>query len=130
MCLVVQLCLTLRPYGLLSTKHLCPRGFSRQEYWNGLPCPPPGDLPNPGIKPSSPTFQVDSLPAEPTGMPKNTGMGSLSPLQKIFLTQESSWGLLHCRWSLYQLSYQGNHLRAFQFSSVQSLSSVQLFVTP
>ena len=31
-------------------------GFSRQEYWNGLPCPPPGDLPNPGIKPTSPAM--------------------------------------------------------------------------
>ena len=37
-------------------------GFSRQEYWSGLPCPPPGDLPDPGIKPASPTLQVDSLP--------------------------------------------------------------------
>ena len=39
-------------------------GFSRQEYWSGLPCPPPGDLPNPGIKPGSPALQPDSLPAE------------------------------------------------------------------
>ena len=31
-------------------------GYSQQEYWNGLPCPPPGDLPNPGIKPESPVF--------------------------------------------------------------------------
>ena len=37
-------------------------GFSRQEYWSGLPCPPPGDLPDPGIKPASPTLQVDSSP--------------------------------------------------------------------
>ena len=36
-------------------------GFSRQEYWSGLPCPPPGDLPNPGIKLSSPALQADSL---------------------------------------------------------------------
>ena len=36
-------------------------GFSRQEYWSGLPCPPPGDLPNPGIEPGSPTLQEDSL---------------------------------------------------------------------
>ena len=43
--------------------------FSRQEYWSGLPCPPPGDLPNPGIKPRSPTLQADSLPAEPQGKP-------------------------------------------------------------
>ena len=38
---------------------------------------------------------------------KNTGVGSLSLLQWIFLIQESNWGLLHCRWILYQLSYQG-----------------------
>jgi len=42
--------------------------FSRQEYWYGLPCPPPGDLPNPGIKPKSPALQADSLPSEPPGM--------------------------------------------------------------
>ena len=42
-------------------------GFSRQEYWSGLPCPPSGDLPNPGIEPRSPTLQADSLPSEPPG---------------------------------------------------------------
>ena len=64
--------------------------------------------PNPGIKPRSPALQVDSLPAKPQGKCKNTGVGSLSLLQQIFLTQESNWGLLHCRWILYQLSYQGS----------------------
>ena len=39
--------------------------FSRQEYWTGLPFPSPGDLPNPGIKPGSPTLQADALPSEP-----------------------------------------------------------------
>ena len=56
-------------------------GFSRQEYWSGFPCPPPGDLPDPGIKPRHPSLQVDSLPAKPPGKPKNTGIGSLSFLQ-------------------------------------------------
>ena len=42
-------------------------GFSRQEYWSGLPFPSPGDLPNPGIKPGSPAFQSASLPSEPPG---------------------------------------------------------------
>ena len=42
-------------------------GFSRQEYWSGLPCPPPGDLPDPGTEPRSPALQVDSLPSEPPG---------------------------------------------------------------
>ena len=67
-------------------------GFSRQEYWSGLSCPPPGDLPNPGIKPRSPTLQTDSLPTKPSGKPKNTGVGSLSLLQGVFLTQESNLG--------------------------------------
>ena len=39
-------------------------GFSRQEYWSGLPFPPPGDLPNPGIEPRSPALQADTLPSE------------------------------------------------------------------
>ena len=44
-------------------------GFSRQEYWSGLPCPSPGDLSNPGIELRSPALQVDSLPSEPPGKP-------------------------------------------------------------
>ena len=51
-------------------------GFSRQEYWSGLPFPSPGDLPDPGIEQVSPTLQTDSLPTEPTG----------NPLQRIFRT--------------------------------------------
>ena len=49
--------------------------FSSPEYWSGQPFPPPGDLPNPGIEPRSPTLQADSLPAEPQGKPKNPGVG-------------------------------------------------------
>ena len=62
--------------------------FSRPEYWSGEPLPSPGDLPNPGIEPRSPELQVDSLPAEPQGKPKNAGVGSLPLLQRIFPTQE------------------------------------------
>ena len=43
--------------------------FSRPEYWSGWPFPSPGDLPNPGTEPRSPTLQADSLPAEPPGKP-------------------------------------------------------------
>ena len=81
--------------------------FSRPEYWSEKPFPSPGDLPNPGIEPRSPALQVDSLPAEPPGKTKNTGVGSLSLLQWIFLTQLSNQGLLHCRQLLYQPRYQG-----------------------
>ena len=43
--------------------------FSRKEYWSGLPFPSPGDLPDPGIEPGSPTLQADSLLSEPSGKP-------------------------------------------------------------
>ena len=46
-------------------------GFSRQEYWSGLPFPSPGDLPSPRIEPRSPMLQADSLPSEPPGKPSN-----------------------------------------------------------
>ena len=86
---------SLWPHGLQQPiRLLCPWGFSRQENWSGLPCPPPGDLPNPGIEPRSPALQMDSLPSETPGTPKNTGVGSLSLLQGILPTQESNWGLL------------------------------------
>ena len=67
---------SLRPHGLYSA-------------WNSPgqnTFPSPGDLPNPGIKPRSPALQAGSLPAEPQGKPKNSGVGSLSLLQQIFPT--------------------------------------------
>ena len=101
-CLVSQLCLTL-----CDPMDCSPPGSSIHGLLqaSGLSCPPPEDLPNPGIKPRSPTLQVDSLPSEPPGKPKNTGTGSLSLFQGIFLTQEFSQGLCQI---LYQLSYQGS----------------------
>ena len=81
-------------------------------------------LPNPGIKPGSPSLQADSLPAEPQGKPKNTGVGSLALLQGIFPTQGSNPGLPHCRLFLYQLSHKGSprilEWVAYPFSSRSS----------
>ena len=105
----LQLCLTLCE--LLDWAHKVPlsMGFSRQEYWSGLPCPPlKRDLPNPGIEPRSSALHVDSLPSEPPGKPKNTGVGTLSLLQGIFPTQGSNPGLLHCTQTLYHLSHLGS----------------------
>ena len=59
-------------------------GFSRQEYWSVLPFPSPGDLPDPGIKPVSPTFQADALTSEPPGKPKIPA-GLISALLFIYL---------------------------------------------
>ena len=52
-----------RPHGSLPAPPSM--GFSRQEYWSGLPLPSPGDLPDPGIEAGSPTLQADALPSEP-----------------------------------------------------------------
>ena len=62
----IQLCVT--PW---TVAHQAPlsMGFSRQEYWSGLPFPSPGDLPNPGIEPGSPALQADALSSEPPRKP-------------------------------------------------------------
>ena len=83
------------------------RGILQARILEHVAFPSPGDLPHPGIKPRTPALQVDSLSAEPQGKPKNTGVDSLSLLQRISPTQESNQGLLHCRQTLYQSSYQG-----------------------
>ena len=105
---VAQFCLTLCDPIYWNLPASLFMRFYRQEYWSGLPFLSPGDLPNLGIKPRSPALQENSLLVEPPGKPKNTGVGSLSLLQGIFLTQKSNRGLLHCREILYQLSYQGS----------------------
>ena len=78
----LQLCRTLcDPMGpSLAQVPLC-IGFSKQEYWSGLPCPPAGNLPDPGIEPTSPTLQADALLSESPGKasshkswPKNKGL--------------------------------------------------------
>jgi len=67
-------------------------GFSRQEYWSGLPFPSPGDLPDPGIKSGSPALQADSLPSEPPGKPK-----ILNKESEIVLFLSSGFALgYHC----------------------------------
>ena len=95
-----------------------------------MPCPPLGDLPNPGIKPRSPALQVDSSPSEPPGEPKNTGVGSLPVFKGIFLTQESNWGLLYCRQILYQMSYQGSPTLSISFCKVLNFRITVIFYMP
>ena len=105
---------SLQPLGLYS-----PWNSPGQNTGVGSLFPSPGYLPNPGIEPRSPALHVDSLPAEPQGKPKITGVGSLSLLQGIFPTQESNQGLLHCRWILYKLSYEGSPRRLVKCSTLQ-----------
>ena len=122
-------------------------GSSRQEHGSRLPFPSPGDLPNPGIKPESPTLQADALTSEPPGKPlkyffephfwgergKHTGVGCQSLLQGIFPTQGSNPSLPHCRQTLYRLSHLGGW-KSFTFlfplclhSSAECLTHSRLF---
>ena len=66
-------------YNLPGYSHQAPlfKEFSREEYWSGLPFPPSGDLPDPGIEPGSPALQVESLPFEPPGKPNLDTEGAL-----------------------------------------------------
>ena len=88
---------SLSSLGLQLAGLLCPWNSPGQNTRVGSHFFLQGNLPNPGIEPRSTTLQADSLPSEPPGKPRNTGVGSLSLLQGIFLTEESKQGLLHCR---------------------------------
>ena len=81
LCIVTQSCPTLcNPMDCGAYQSM---EFSRQEYWSGLPCPAPGDLPNPGVEPRSPALQMDSLPSEPTGKHEYFVIKSLKFLVQI-----------------------------------------------
>ena len=136
MCLVIRrVWLFATPWAIALQAPLS-MGFSRQEYWGGLPCPPPGIFLTQGMNPSLLPWQVDSFTIWATrGRPsyltecesrsamsdslrlhglyspwnslgQNTGVGSLSLLQGIFPTQGLNPGLLHYRQILYQLSHK------------------------
>ena len=70
--LITKSCPTLESPWTVAHKAPLYVGFSRQEYWSGVPFPSPGDLPNPGIKPRSSALQADSLPTELPGKPEKS----------------------------------------------------------
>ena len=61
-------------------------GFSRKEYWSGLPFPSSGDLPDPGIKPGSPALQADSLPPEPLGHSASQSVLKFMSIESVMLS--------------------------------------------
>ena len=81
-------------------------GFSRQEYWSGVPFPSPGDLPDPGIEPGFPAFQEDDLTSEPQGSPvavqfsKHLLLKRLSFLHCIFLLDSCDLKIFILYWSI------------------------------
>ena len=106
--LVAQSCMTLWDPMDCSPPGSSVTGILQARILEWFAIPPPGDLPNPEFKPRFPSLQADSLMCEPPGKTKNTGVDSLSLLQGNLSTQELNWGLVHCRWILYQLSYVGS----------------------
>ena len=112
LCLVTQSCLTHCDPLDCSPPGSCVHGVlqARILEWVAMPSS------RGSSQPRSPALQADSLSPEPPGKLKNTEVGSLLLLQGNFLTQELNRGLLHCRWILYQLSYQGRPNKAGHFS--------------
>ena len=103
------------PRGLEPARLLCPWGFSRPEYWSGLPCPPPGDLPNPRIKPLSPALQVDSLPSEPLGPKVESKFSELS----ILPVNTFSWIRTDSAWACEEWESSPHSWAALNVPSVQ-----------
>ena len=127
---LLQLCLTFCNPMDCSPPGSSVHGIFQARYWNGLLFPSPGDLPNPGIEPTSPASPAlvkvlvaqscltlcDPMDYSPPGSSvhgdspgKNTGMHSHSLLQRIYLTQGSNPGLLLCRQILYHRSHHETH---------------------
>ena len=81
---VAKSCPTLATPWTVARQASLSMGFSRQEYWSGLPFPSPGDLPDSGIKPGSPAVQADSLLTELQGKPPDSGYFFLIEVQLIY----------------------------------------------
>ena len=127
LCLVTQSCQTFF-VTLWTVAHQAP--LVGLEYWNGLPCPPPRDLSDPGIKPRSPPLQVNSLPSEPPWKPKNTGVGCNFLLQCMKVKWESevaqSFPTLSDPWTAaYQAPLSMGFSRQEYWSGLPSPSSTQ-----
>ena len=125
--------------------------FSRQEYWSELPFPSPGDLPNPGIEPGSPTLKAHSLPSEPPGKPltkvwgqKNIFYASRNKkkaeivilisekidFQSKTVTRDKEGHHIVIKGSIQQEDITTVNIYSPNIGSVQSFSRVRLFVTP
>ena len=126
-------------------------GFFKQGYWSGVPFPSPGDLPNPGIEPGSPTLKAHSLPSEPPGKPltkvwgqKNIFYASRNKkkaeivilisekidFQSKTVTRDKEGHHIVIKGSIQQEDITTVNIYSPNIGSVQSFSRVRLFVTP
>ena len=122
---VARSCVTLRSPGAEACQVTLSIEFSRQEYWNGLPFPFPGNLPDPGIKPRFPPLQADSLLSEPPGKWKN--ISKWCENWKIFLILKN-WGQ-SSSYSLESKAYSSpvaNSVHFFQLSASPLQSGSEL----
>ena len=90
MCAVTKSCLTLYDH-IVAHQAPLTMGFSRQAYWSGLPFPPPGDLPDPGIKPVSPAVADRFFPTEPLGKPSQSANPQANWVPGQFYLQNRWW---------------------------------------
>ena len=97
-------------------------GFSRQEYWSGLPFPSPGDLPDPGIEPRSPALQADTLTSEPPGKPDTEPLAKIhepySSTMKIKSGQSAALSLEGDKFTLFHPIW--THIRILWSSKTQN----------
>ena len=99
---------SLGTHELQPARLLCPWGFSRQEYWSGLPCPSPGFFPTQESSPGLLLCRQILYHLSPQRSPQILEWVAYPFSRGSSLTQESNQDLLHCRQMLYQLSYQGS----------------------
>ena len=112
---------SLWPHGLWPARFLCPWGFSRQEYWSGLPCPPPGDLPNPGTEPRFPALQADSLSSEPPGKPYH----SKAPFNWLLYQIHGKLNMCHNVMEKFKYQRCKNELKGISWIGKHSLLSLE-----
>ena len=97
-------------------------GFSRREYWSWLPFPSPGDLPNLGIEPGSPTLQADSLPSEPIRKPTDSHRWTNLCLISYMLSVYSNYSM-RCHWPRVENN------SCWRSSSISSILSVCISIS-
>ena len=97
-------------------------GFSRQEYWSGLPFPSPGDLPDPGIEPESPSFQADALTSEPPVWTVGVPNSFVVPGSTVIATNYKEWT------ELLQIMVEAFLLRSLSVTLAFSFKRVKQFI--
>ena len=102
----------------------CPCRFSKQEYWSGLPCPPPGDLPNPGAEPSCPALRVDSLLSEPPGKP----LSSVSCIKHCLAHLLVNLAQLFWSWVFFLFFFFNNNFAKTYQYQISSLMTIPYFI--